>query len=79
VKAKIFVTLKKTVLDPQGKAVLGALDSLGYKNVSEVRVGKYLEVSIDSSDRGRAEQQVKEMCAKLLSNPVIEEFSYTLE
>ncbi len=78
-KAKIFVTLKRTVLDPQGKAVLGALDSLGYKSVREVRVGKYLELAIDSPDRGQAERQVKEICEKLLANPVIEEFSYTLE
>ncbi len=78
-KAKVFVTLKRTVLDPQGAAVLSALDALGYKAVKDVRVGKYLELSLESSDRHQAEREVQEMCGKLLANPVIEEFSYTIE
>lgn len=78
-KAKIFVTLKRTVLDPQGNAVLGALESLGYKSVKEVRVGKYLELSLEASDRQQAEKEVREMCGRLLANPVIEEFSYVIE
>lgn len=78
-KAKIFVTLKRTVLDPQGAAVLSALDALGYKSVKDVRVGKYLELSLESSDRQQAEREVREMCGKLLANPVIEEFSYTID
>lgn len=77
--AKVFVTLKSTVNDPQGKTVLATLCNLGFDAVTDVRVGKYLEVRIDGADRSQAEAVVKEMCEKLLANPVIEEFRFDLE
>lgn len=78
-KAIVNVTLKKSVLDPQGKAVLHALESLGFKNTQDVRVGKYFEVTLDASAQGQAEKQVKDMCDKLLINPVIEDYSFQLQ
>lgn len=77
--AKVFVTLKPTVNDPPGLTVMGSLKILGFDSVESVRLGKYLEVKINESDRSKAETQVTEMCRKLLANPVIEEFSYELE
>jgi len=78
-KAKIHVTLKQGILDPQGKAIEHALDSLGFKNVANVRVGKYMEVDLTETDRTKAEAQVKQMCEKLLANTVIEEYRYDLQ
>ena len=77
--AKIYVTLKPVVNDPQGRTVLGGLKSLGFASVEDVRVGKYLEVRVNQPDRARAEATVAEMCQKLLANPVIEEFRFDLE
>ncbi len=77
--AKVFVTLKPTVNDPQGLTVLGGLKTLGFASVESVRLGKYLEVKIDETDRTRAETLAAEMCQKLLANPVIEEFRCELE
>ena len=77
--AKVFVTLKPTVNDPQGLTVLGGLKTLGFTSVESVRLGKYLEVKIDETDRTRAETLAAEMCQKLLANPVIEEFRCELE
>lgn len=77
-KAKIHVTLKQGILDPQGKAIEHALDSLGFKNVANVRVGKYMEVDVDETDRSKAETQMKAMCEKLLANTVVEEYRYEL-
>ena len=77
--AKVFVTLKPTVNDPQGLTVLGGLKTLGFTSVESVRLGKYLEVKIDETDRTRAETLASEMCQKLLANPVIEEFRCELE
>ncbi|MBM3926443.1 MAG: phosphoribosylformylglycinamidine synthase subunit PurS [SAR202 cluster bacterium] len=77
--AKIKVTLKPTVNDPQGQTVLGALKTLGFATAQKVRVGKYIEVYLDESDRRKAEEQVKAMSDKLLANPVIESFSFDLE
>ncbi|MBH8608131.1 phosphoribosylformylglycinamidine synthase subunit PurS [Thermoactinomyces sp. CICC 10521] len=78
-KATIFVTLKESVLDPQGVAVKGSLHSLGYAEVKDVRIGKRIEVLIESDNRRKAEQQVHEICEKVLSNPVIEQFRFELE
>ncbi|HLZ69298.1 MAG TPA: phosphoribosylformylglycinamidine synthase subunit PurS [Dehalococcoidia bacterium] len=75
-QARIRVTLKKVVNDPQGLTVRGALHSLGFAAVQNVRVGKYLELALDAADEAAAREQVGEMCRKLLANPVIEEFSY---
>lgn len=77
-RAEIKVLLKKSVLDPQGRAVENALASLGYSNVNRVRIGKYLEVTVATPDRAAAEAQVREMCARLLTNPVIEDYTFTL-
>lgn len=77
--AKIYVTLKPVVNDPQGLTVESGLKSLGFANVRSVRVGKYLEVKVEEQDRNRAEEQVKDMCRKLLSNPVIEDFRFDLD
>ena len=77
--ARIHVTLKPTVNDPQGLTVMGGLHSLGYNDVSDVRIGKYLEVRISGDDADRAASEVAEMCDQLLANPVIEEFRFTLE
>ncbi len=77
--AKIYVTLKPTVNDPQGETVLGALKSLGFNSVDSVRVGKYMELKVAEGERKQAERRVREMCDKLLANPVIEEFHFELQ
>ncbi|MGI9952238.1 phosphoribosylformylglycinamidine synthase subunit PurS [Moorellaceae bacterium AZ2] len=73
--ARVRVTLKAGVLDPQGEAVKQGLVALGYGGVKEVRVGKYLEVRLEAPDEGQARRQVEEMCRRLLANPVIEDFT----
>ena len=77
--ARVYVTLKPTVNDPQGRTVLGGLKSLGFTSVADVRAGKYLELKVQEPDRTTAESQVAEMCDKLLANPVIEEYRFELE
>jgi phosphoribosylformylglycinamidine synthase len=77
--ARIYVTLKPAVNDPQGQTVLGSLRAMGFAAVSDVRLGKYLEVRVDDPDRSQAHETVSDMCQKLLSNPVIEEFRFDLE
>lgn len=77
-KAKIHVTLKQGILDPQGKAIEHALDSLGFRNAANVRVGKYMELDVKETDKTKAEAQVKSMCEKLLANTIIEEYRYEL-
>ncbi len=74
-QARIFVTLKNGVLDPQGKAIQTALHSLGHDNVNGVRQGKLFEVSVDADNRSDAETQLAEMCEKLLANTVIENYA----
>ena len=77
--ARVYVTLKPTVNDPQGLTIRGALHSLGFADVESVRAGKYLEVRIAADDREKAEKQLAEMCRKLLANPVIEDYRFELE
>ena len=77
--AKIYVTLKPTVNDPQGLAIKGGLHNLGFLAVNNVRAGKYIEIWIDKSKRAEAEAQAEDMCKKLLANPVIEDFRFDLE
>lgn len=77
--AKVYITLKPTVNDPQGLTIKGALHTLGFAKVQDVRAGKYMEVSIDEKDPEKAKGQVKEMCQKLLANPVIENYRFELE
>jgi phosphoribosylformylglycinamidine synthase len=78
-RAKVFVTLKKEVLDPQGSAVRRALVSLGFDDVSEVRVGKLIEVELGKTDAAVAKGRLEEMSRRLLANPVIEDFRVELE
>ena len=77
--AKVYITLKPTVNDPQGLTIKGALHNLGFNSVEDVRAGKYIEVSIRESDLSKAKAQVNEMCHKLLANQVIENYSFELE
>ena len=77
--ARIYVTLKPAVNDPQGQTILGGLKILGFGAVAQVRAGKYLEVQLEARTRPEAEDAVTEMCRKLLANPVIEEFRFDLE
>ena len=71
---EVLVRLKPGLLDPQGKAVEGALPAMGWTNVADVRVGKHVELVVDAGDEGTARTQVEEMAHRLLSNPVIEDF-----
>lgn len=77
--AKVYITLKPTVNDPQGLTIKGALHNLGFTSVEDVRAGKYIEVRIEGNDLGKARNQVDEMCRKLLANPVIENYRFDLE
>jgi phosphoribosylformylglycinamidine synthase PurS subunit len=79
VKAKITVTPKKAVLDPQGKTVQSALEHMGYRGVKAVHVGKYLEIELADGDKAAYQKQIDEACHKLLSNPVIEDYHFTIE
>lgn len=76
--AKVFITLKPGVLDPQGSAVEKALQALDFSGVQEVRIGKYLEVGLAAKDKGQAETDTEEMCRRLLANPVIENYRFEL-
>jgi len=78
-KIKVEVKLKSAVLDPQGKTVLTALKNLGYNQVIDTRIGKLIELKLIESSKDLAREKVEEMCMKLLSNPVIEEYSITVE
>ena len=73
-KIKIIVTLKKSVLDPQGTVVQQALNGMGFKNVNEVRQGKFFEINMEEKDQKKAEEKANEMCKKLLANLVIEDY-----
>ncbi len=77
--AKVRITLKPSVNDPQGLTIKGGLHNLGFTSVDSVRAGKYMEIKLDGTDQPHAEQQVKEMCEKLLANPIIEDFKFELE
>jgi len=77
-KVKVYVTLRESVLDPQGKAVTHSLHSLNYKQVADVRIGKFMELTIEKSDRD-INEVVNEICTNLLANPVIEDYRYEVE
>ncbi len=77
--AKVYITLKPTVNDPQGITVRGGLHTLGFESVKGVRVGKYIEVQVEAASQDTARQQVERMCRQLLANPVIEQFRFDLE
>jgi phosphoribosylformylglycinamidine synthase subunit PurS len=78
-RAKIFISFKNGVLDPQGKAVERSLHTLGYQEVRDVRMGKYLEIELEAPSREAAESRLREMCDKLLANPVIEDYRFEIE
>lgn len=78
-KAKVYITLKESVLDPQGNAVKKSLHSLQYHEVKEVRIGKFMELEMEADHEEIAHERVTEMCEKLLANTVIEDYQYTLE
>ena len=78
-KARIIITPKKAVVDPQGKAVRNALEHMGYNGINEVHVGKYLEIELNGADKETARRQLDEACHKFLSNPVIEDYQLELE
>lgn len=78
-RARVFITPKKGVLDPQGKAIEHSLHALGFPEVREVHQGKYLEVALEGLNRQQAGQHVNEMCRKLLANLVIEDYRFELE
>lgn len=79
-KAYVYVSLKRSVLDPQGKTIQGALNKMGYKGLQDVRQGKYFEIALDGGlSRSDAEAEVARIAREVLTNPVIEEFRYSIE
>jgi phosphoribosylformylglycinamidine synthase PurS subunit len=78
-RVKIFVSLKNGVLDPQGKAIERSLHTLGFSEVQDVRMGKYLELNIDAPSRTAAEAKIRDMCDKLLANTVIEDYRFEIQ
>ena len=78
-KANVYVSLKKSVLDPQGKTIHGALRKMGYQGISDIRQGKYFEITLDGLDEADARQAIERMAREVLTNPVIEEFHYSLD
>ncbi|ABS15097.1 MULTISPECIES: phosphoribosylformylglycinamidine synthase subunit PurS [Brucella/Ochrobactrum group] len=78
IKARVTVTLKNGVLDPQGKAIVGALGSLGFDGVNSARQGKVFDLELNGSDKSKAEADLKAMCEKLLANTVIEDYSIAI-
>jgi phosphoribosylformylglycinamidine synthase subunit PurS len=76
--ARIYVTLRSSVLDPAGTAVRSGLEHMGYTDVESVRIGKYIEVNLNATDESQARQQLDEMCDRLFANPVIENYRVEL-
>ena len=78
-QVRVFVTPRKGILDPQGRAVESSLQSLGFKNASGVKVGKYITLEIDARTASEARDEAKKMCDALLANPVIEDYSFEVD
>lgn len=78
-RARVYITLKEGILDPQGKTLLRALKSLGYEEVEDLRVGKYMEIALAGDDRAGLEERLGEMCETLLANPIIEDYRLEVE
>jgi phosphoribosylformylglycinamidine synthase len=78
-KAYVYVSLKKSVLDPQGKTIHGAVRKMGYQGVTDIRQGKYFEITLDGMDETAAKAEIERMARDVLTNPVIEEFHYSFE
>jgi phosphoribosylformylglycinamidine synthase len=77
-KAKVYITLKNGVLDPQGKAIQNALGHLGFDGIDGVKQGKFIEIELAETDKSKAEKNLKEMCEKLLANTVVENYKFEL-
>lgn len=77
-QAQVFVTLRPSVLDPAGTAVQAGLNHMGYENVEQIRIGKYIELTLTATDESEASQQLDRMCDQLLANPVIENYRFQL-
>lgn len=73
-KAEIYITLKKTVADPQGVTIKQALESMGYQGLEEVRIGKFITIGLGGRDKAAAQKEADQMCKKLLANPIIEDY-----
>ena len=78
-KAEIYITLKKTISDPQGLTIKHALESLGYKGIEDVRIGKLVTIGLASKSSKDAEKEVEQMCKKLLANPIIENYRFQIK
>ena len=78
-KAEIYITLKRTVADPQGLTVKHALESLGHDKIEDVRLGKLMVIKLALDDKKKAKMQVEDMCKKLLANPIIEDYRFKIE
>jgi phosphoribosylformylglycinamidine synthase PurS subunit len=78
-QVKVFITPRKGILDPQGRAVEGSLKSLGFEGVASVRVGRYISIDIDAHSNAEAEATIKKMCDQLLANPNIEDYRFDLD
>jgi phosphoribosylformylglycinamidine synthase len=78
-KAKIIITPKKVVVDPQGRAVQTALEHIGYKGIGAVHVGRYLEIDITAVDKETAGKQIDDACRKILSNPIVEDYRFDID
>ena len=78
-RSKINISLRKSILDPQGKTIKHSLESLGFKDIQDLRMGKYIEMNIDAKDKADAEKQTKEACEKLLVNSVMEDYDFVTE
>ena len=76
---KVYITLKKTIADPQGLTVKHALESLGYKEVKDVRIGKLITLILDAESKEAAEHRLNKMCKELLANPIIEDYSFEIK
>lgn len=76
--ANVYITLRKSILDPQGTAVKNALQSIGYEEIQSVRIGKFIEISLDGISKDQAEIKVREYCKKLLANEIMEDFRFEI-
>jgi phosphoribosylformylglycinamidine synthase len=79
VRVRVFVTPRQEILDPQGRAVEGALKSLGFTNISNVRIGRYIVMDIEATSAAAAQQAAKKMCEQLLANPTIEDYRFEVD
>lgn len=78
-KAKVIIKRRPSILDPQGKAVEKGAEHLGIRNIKDTRIGKYIEFTVDTDNKESAEKEINEYCNKLLSNPIMEDYEFTLE